>query len=86
MRILTYIKTKLMAFFDIFKDENDFDEKNIIGFISFAIMVITMIIDLISGFFGHSLEIQEFVYNSFLIVTLGSFGISEAGKIFSNKK
>lgn len=75
-----------MAFFDIFKDENDFDEKNIIGFISFAIMVITMIIDLISGFFGHSLEIQEFVYNSFLIVTLGSFGISEAGKIFSNKK
>ena len=86
MRILTYIKTKLMAFFDIFKDENDFDEKNIIGFISFAIMVITMIIDLISGFFGHSLEIQEFVYNSFLIVTLGSFVISEAGKIFSNKK
>jgi hypothetical protein len=86
MRILTYIKTKLMAFFDIFKDENDFDEKNIIGFISFTIMVITMIIDLISGFFGHSLEIQEFVYNSFLIVTLGSFGISEAGKIFSNKK
>lgn len=86
MRILTYIKTKLMAFFDIFKDENDFDEKNIIGFISFTIMVITMIIDLISGFFGHSLEIQEFVYNSFLIVTLGSFGISEAGKIFSSKK
>ena len=75
-----------MAFFDIFKDENDFDEKNIIGFISFTIMVITMIIDLISGFFGHSLEIQEFVYNSFLIVTLGSFGISKAGKIFSNKK
>jgi hypothetical protein len=86
MKILTYIKTKLMAFFDIFKDENDFDEKNIIGFISFTIMVITMIIDLISGFFGHSLEIQEFVYNSFLIVTLGSFGISEAGKIFSSKK
>ena len=86
MRILTYIKTKLMAFFDIFKDENDFDEKNIIGFISFAIMVITMMVDLISGFFGHDLKIQEFIYNSFLIVTLGSFGISEAGKIFSSKK
>tara|TARA_B100001559_G_C16426888_1_gene587849 strand:+ start:59 stop:319 length:261 start_codon:yes stop_codon:yes gene_type:complete len=86
MKILTYIKTKLMAFFDIFKDENDFDEKNIIGFISFAIMVITMMVDLISGFFGHDLKIQEFIYNSFLIVTLGSFGISEAGKIFSSKK
>ena len=74
-----------MAFVDIFKDENDINEKNVIGFISFAIMVITMLIDIISGFFGHDLQVQEFIYNSFLIVTLGSFGISEAGKVFGKK-
>jgi|TARA_R100000081_G_scaffold83177_1_gene51114 hypothetical protein len=85
MKIITYIKQKIMAFIDIFKDENDIDEKNVIGFISFAIMVITMLVDIISGFFGHDLEVQEFIYNSFLIVTLGSFGISEAGKIFGKK-
>tara|TARA_R100000988_G_scaffold56267_1_gene28091 strand:- start:1568 stop:1834 length:267 start_codon:yes stop_codon:yes gene_type:complete len=85
-KILTFLKQKIMAFVDIFKDDNDIDEKNIVGFISFAIMVLTMLVDIVSGFFGHSLDVQEFVYNSFLIVTLGSFGISEAGKIFSVHK
>jgi hypothetical protein len=85
-KILTYLKQKIMAFVDIFKDENDIDEKNVVGFMSFAIMVLTMLVDIISGFFGHDLAVQEFVYNSFLIVTLGSFGISEAGKIFSVHK
>ena len=86
MRFINYIKRKLMAFVDIFKDDNDIDEKNVVGFISFAVMVLTMLVDIVSGFFGHSLDVQEFVYNSFLIVTLGSFGISEAGKIFSVHK
>ena len=86
MRLINYIKHKIMAFVDIFKDENDIDEKNVVGFISFAVMVLTMLVDIVSGFFGHNLDVQEFVYNSFLIVTLGSFGISEAGKIFSVHK
>ena len=86
MRLINYIKHKIMAFVDIFKDENDIDEKNVVGFISFAVMVLTMLVDIVSGFFGHNLDVQEFVYNSFLIVTLGSFGLSEAGKIFSVHK
>ena len=86
MRLINYIKHKIMAFVDIFKDKNDIDEKNVVGFISFAVMVLTMLVDIVSGFFGHNLDVQEFVYNSFLIVTLGSFGISEAGKIFSVHK
>ena len=86
MRLINYIKHKIMAFVDIFKDENDIDEKNVVGFISFAVMVLTMLVDIVSGFFGHNLDVQEFVYNSFLIVTLGSFGISEAGKIISVHK
>lgn len=85
MKIITYIKQKIMAFVDIFKDDNDIDEKNVVGFISFAMMILTMLADIVSGFFGHDLEVQEFIYNSFLMVTLGSFGISEAGKIFQKK-
>lgn len=85
MKIITYIKQKIMAFVDIFKDENDINEKNVVGFISFAMMILTMLADIVSGFFGHDLEVQEFIYNSFLMVTLGSFGISEAGKIFQKK-
>ena len=37
------IKDKVMAFADIFKDTNDYNEKTIIGFLSFAVMVLVMI-------------------------------------------
>ena len=40
-----------MAFADIFKDSNDYNEKTIIGFLSFAVMVLVMIADVTSGFF-----------------------------------
>lgn len=69
-----------MAFLDIFKDENDVNEKNVIGFISFTVMVVFAIVDLVTGYFGRDLVIQEFIYNSFVIVTLGSFGIASLEK------
>jgi len=75
-----------MAFKDLFKDENDINEKSIVGFASFAIMVLFAIADLVTGYVGKDLVINEFVYNSFVIITLGSFGIAEAGKIFSKKE
>jgi len=65
-----------MAFADIFKDTNEYNEKTIIGFLSFAVMVLVMIADVVSGFVGKDLVINEFTYNSFVIVTLGSFGIA----------
>lgn len=80
------IKQNWMAFKDIFKDENDINEKNIVGFASFVIMVLFALADLATGYFGKDLVINEFVYNSFVIVTLGSFGIGEAGKIFGKKE
>ena len=75
-----------MAFSDIFKDKNEFNEKSIVGFASFAVMVIFAVADITTGFFGKDLVIQEFIYNSFLVITLGSFGIAEVGKIFGKKE
>lgn len=66
----------MKKFTEIFKNTNDYNEKTIIGFLSFAIMVIVMVVDVLTGFFGSELPINDFVYNSFLIVTLGSFGIA----------
>ena len=60
----------------IFKDNNDWNEKSIIGFIAFAIMCVIMIIDLLTGYTGKDLVINEFVYDSFVYVVLGCFGIS----------
>ena len=41
-----------MAFKDIFKDENEFNEKTIIGFLSFTIMGMYSAVDLITGYMG----------------------------------
>tara|TARA_B100000963_G_scaffold334718_1_gene328176 strand:- start:20939 stop:21157 length:219 start_codon:yes stop_codon:yes gene_type:complete len=65
-----------MAFKDIFKDENDINEKSVVGFSAFAIMVVFAITDLATGYFGQDLVINEAIYNSFVFVTLGSFGIA----------
>ena len=48
-------------------------------------MVIFAAVDIITGISGKHLEIQEYIYNSFVIIALGSFGIAEAGKIFGGK-
>ena len=84
--MLNYIKRNWMAFKDIFKDENDINEKSVVGFASFAIMVIFAVADIVTGFVGKDLVVQEFIYNSFVIITLGAFGIAEAGKVFGGKK
>lgn len=73
---MKYFKQKWMAFKDIFKDQNDINEKSVIGFLSFAVMVLFAAADLVTGYFGKDLVVQEFIYNSFVIVTLGSFGIA----------
>jgi len=80
------VKITIMAFKDLFKDENDINEKSIVGFASFVIMVLFALADLATGYFGKDLVINEFVYNSFVIVTLGSIGIGEASKIFGKKE
>jgi len=70
------------SFGALFRDENDINEKSIIGFISFAIMVAFGMCDLITAFWGMDLQISDTIYTSFVVVTLGAFGISEAGKAF----
>ena len=84
--MFNYLKRKWMAFGDIFKDKNDYNEKTVVGFMSFAMMAIFAIADIGSGILGKDLVINEFIYNSFVIITLGSFGIAEAGKIFGKKE
>ena len=42
-----------MAFKDIFKDENNINEKSVVGFASFVIMVLFALADLATGYFGQ---------------------------------
>ena len=72
---------------NLFKNKNDINEKNIFGCISFGIMVLFAIIDLGTAVIymgyvgGGELEINDTIYNSFVMVTLGCFGISAFEKV-----
>jgi len=73
-------------FIDLFLDDNDINEKAIIGFISFFLMTIFGITDLVTALaWDLDLKVSETIYTSFVVVTLGAFGISEAGKAFGSK-
>ena len=65
---------------NIFKDDNEWNEKTVVGFIAFLVMCAIMIADLVTGWFGRDLVINEFVYDSFTLVVLGCFGIAGAEK------
>jgi len=82
----TKVKSQLAPpkrkFMDLFLDDNDINEKSIIGFISFGLMTVFGICDLVTAFMGQDLLISDTIYTSFVVVTLGAFGISEAGKAF----
>jgi hypothetical protein len=83
--MVKYIKNKIMAFTDIFKDENTINEKNLVGFASFAIMAIFAVADIVTGILGKHLVISDTIFSSFVIITLGSFGIDGVVKIFKKK-
>ena len=75
-----------MKFWQIFKDTNEFNEKTVIGFLSFAVMEVFAGADIVTGILGKPLVIQDTIFNSFVIITIGALGIAEAGKIFSKKE
>ena len=66
----------------LFKDKNEINEKNIIGFASFIVMVLFAVADLLTSLVADKdLIINEVVYNSVVWVTLGCFGISSFEKV-----
>ena len=75
-----------MAFKDIFKDTNDINEKNVVGFTSFTVMALFATADVITGIIGNEFIIDDTIFNSFVIITLGSFGIDGITKIFAKKE
>lgn len=70
---------------DLFRDENDINEKSVVGFGAFLMLVMTIIVDLVTGLQGQDLPINEFVFDGFMIITLGSFGIASVDKFLAKK-
>ena len=84
--MINYLKRKWMAFKNLFDDDNNINEKSVVGFLAFAVMVIFAVADLVTGYIGKDLVINEFIYDSFVWIVLGAFGIAEVCKIFGKKE
>ena len=71
---------------EIFKKNNSVNEKNLIGFLAFLVMVLFAFFDIITGYFGKDLVINETIYNSFLILCLGAFGFGSIDSYNTKKE
>jgi NADH:ubiquinone oxidoreductase subunit 2 (subunit N) len=70
----------------LFDDNNTINEKSVIGFIAFFMMVIALGVDIVTGFAGKEFVINEFIFDGFMVIVLGSFGIGSIDKFINAKK
>ena len=70
---------------ELFNDNNTINEKSVVGFSSFLCMIVALVVDLVTGYMGKPLVINEFIFNGFLVITLGAFGIASVDKYINNK-
>ena len=70
----------------LFDDNNSINEKAVVGFIAFFMLVIALAVDLITGYTGNHLIINEFIFDGFMVIVLGSFGIASVDKWMNHKK
>ena len=73
-------------FHNLFNDHNSINEKAVIGFLAFIMMCIFAIVDIVTGAMGKPLLINEFIFDSFKILTIASFGIASVDKFITLNK
>jgi cytochrome b len=73
-------------FKELISDNNNINEQAFVGVISFFAMVFVLLVDVVTGALSKELVIKEFIFDGFMILTLGAFGITTAGRIMSLKK
>lgn len=73
-------------FIELFNDDNSINEKSVVGFLAFIMMVTFAIADIITGYLGQDLVINEFIFNAFMWLVLGSFGIGSVDKWINKNK
>lgn len=71
---------------DLFNDDNSINEKAVVGFVAFLMLVIALIIDIITGWSGKELVINQFIFDGFMVITLGAFGIASVDKWINKTK
>jgi hypothetical protein len=73
-------------FKQLFDDNNTTNEKSVVGFIAFFMLCIALAVDLITGAYGDPLVLNEFIFDGFMVIVLGAFGIASVDKWINKGK
>jgi hypothetical protein len=73
-------------FSNLFNDHNSINEKAVIGFMAFTMMCIFAVVDIVTGAMNKPLLINEFIFDSFKILTIACFGIASVDKFITLSK
>jgi hypothetical protein len=69
----------------LFSDDNDINEKSVLGFLSFLVLFIYGVVDIATGYFGQQFVIEPIILEVFAALTAGCFGISSYEKVQNRK-
>jgi len=69
----------------MFSDKSDINQKAVLGFISFVLMVLYALADIITGAMGMTFVIEPIVFNGLMYTALTMCGITGVEAIFGNK-
>ena len=73
-------------FKELFNDHNSINEKAVIGFLAFVMMCIFAIADIVTGTLKQPLIVNEFIFDSFKVITIACFGIASVDKFITLTK
>jgi hypothetical protein len=75
----------MKKFWTMFDDNNSINEKAVVGFIAFIVMILFAFVDIGTGIANKPLLVNEFIFDSFKLLTIACFGIASVDK-WINKK
>lgn len=75
----------MKKFWTMFDDNNSINEKAVVGFIAFLVMIIFAFVDIGTGIANRPLLVNDFIFDSFQVLTIACFGIASVDK-WINKK
>jgi hypothetical protein len=73
-------------FYQLFDDNNSINEKSVVGFVAFFMLCIAFLVDIITGYAGKEFVVNKIIFDGFMVMVLGSFGIASIDKWTNRKK
>jgi len=69
----------------MFSDKSDINQKAVLGFVSFVLMALYALTDIVTGAMGIAFVIEPIVFNGLMYTALTMCGITGVEAVFGNK-